>query len=325
MSIRVWQVWLFRMLTGFGVMYYISRNSLSLHVLLKLQVQPATSDEVTASTSTMTTTTVTLAMMSTTGSTTNASVVCFWHLGKTARENSAHHNAMIRRQVAELRDLEVTRLHPPARIYVVDGFGQLEDATRNNITSLPNAELLKSPLPMKEGVEYYEYPTLVALHQFCLDRTTSADTLVVYFHSKTVDAWRKAMEKKVLGTPCFDCMKDHTKIACGFDWTKHLTSCGHFAGNFWMARCSHVKQLRSPFFEELLAEARVAEKKIHGSGGWPHDVRAYGRFYAETWVLNAWADQELVEHKVKIGVSPNFNNLKKSVPSCRFLQTNVCP
>lgn len=60
-------------------------------------------------------------------------------------------------------------------------------------------------------------------------------------------------------------------------------------------RCSHIKKLNPPFFEELIYEANEANRlwpksgrkdEAFPQGGWPHDTIPYGRFFSEYWVTN---------------------------------------
>ncbi|EOD13014.1 hypothetical protein EMIHUDRAFT_247194 [Emiliania huxleyi CCMP1516] len=103
--------------------------------------------------------------------------------------------------------------------------------------------------------EYFELPTLLLLHEHC--SLKPGRELVAYAHTKTNgDTW------------------------C------------HFSGNFWWARCDHVRTLNPPFSEELLSEGEAADRtalpagngrRWHGS--W-RDIRPYGRYFAEWWLLN---------------------------------------
>ena len=99
-----------------------------------------------------------------------------------------------------------------------------------------------------------------------------------------------------LFSKCAQCLEDPKNIICGPNFTPIEKSpwC-HFQGNFWMTRCSHVKKLNPPFFEELIYEAHEANRLWPKSGrndeafpqaGWPHDVVPYGRFFSEYWVTN---------------------------------------
>ena len=116
-------------------------------------------------------------------------------------------------------------------------------------------------MDLEEGVEYYEYPTLVQLHDYCLD-PEHEDDIVFYLHSKTRDSPRQSFENILFGDTCVQCMQDESKLACGPNFTgTHGWFWSHFSGNFWMTRCSHIKKLNKPFDPKFLEEEATDGKR----------------------------------------------------------------
>ena len=72
----------------------------------------------------------------------------------------------------------------------------LSDATLDLLAADPRKSKFEPILAMEEGEEYYEYPTLHQLHSFCSEEENEAAS-VFYFHSKTKEAERVAMEEYV--------------------------------------------------------------------------------------------------------------------------------
>ena len=216
--------------------------------------------------------------------------VGFWHIGSGA-------HGLVSRDVIvqnQLREILKTKMFKSSTLDVTVNWMSsttLSDATLLLLAADPRFSKFEPILAMEEGEEYYEYPTLNQLHSFCSEEENEA-TSVFYFHSKTKEAERVAMEEYIFDQ-CSTCMKDPKKLVCGPNYRSEVQgSWCHFRGNFWMARCSHVKKLNPPFFDDLLDEAKEGNKiwvRIRegmSQGGWPHDVRPYGRFFAEYWMMN---------------------------------------
>ena len=137
------------------------------------------------------------------------------------------------------------------------------------------------------------------------------------------DLERLAMEEFIFEV-CPECMSDPKKLACGPNYRsiKDGSWC-HLRGNFWMARCSYIRELNPPYFEELLREAHDGNKvweRIRGGdpqGGWPHDVRPYGRFFAEYWMMNDKGTR--VPHEV-----PMLQYRKHTKHECAMRPEELC-
>ena len=154
--------------------------------------------------------------------------------------------------------------------------------------------------------EYFELPTLLLLHEHC--SLKPGRELVAYAHTKTNVLHNSKLTGALLsGRSHLDCVRalaaGPDRAACGPQpkpsfpgpWAGNVlegdTWC-HFSGNFWWARCDHVRTLNPPFSEELLSEGEAADRtalpagngrRWHGS--W-RDIRPYGRYFAEWWLLN---------------------------------------
>lgn len=176
---------------------------------------------------------------------------------------------------------------------------------------------------MNSSLEYYEFPTLCELHSYCQE--SLKEEMVFYIHTKTQDQWRQHMEERVL-TDCAACLRDDpNKLVCGARFhhnPQHHNWC-HFGGNFWMAQCSYIRRLNLPFFPELLDEiaeaVRVAPayNRSTNQAGWPHDVRPYGRFFAEWWVTN-----DIRERPAHDAYYFEYNNTKPH--HCAVADEQVC-
>ena len=138
-------------------------------------------------------------------------------------------------------------------------------------------------MDLEEGVEYYEYPTLVQLHDYCLD-PEHEDDIVFYLHSKTRDSPRQSFENVLFGDTCVQCMQDESKLACGPNFTgTHGWFWSHFSGNFWMTRCSHIKKLNKPFDPKFLEEEATDGLDSQQESAYSPPL---GRLFAEYWMMN---------------------------------------
>jgi len=145
------------------------------------------------------------------------------------------------------------------------------------------------------GREYFEMPTLWALHEHC---QAHPKDFVAYIHTKRDASKRHYMMDRLLQSrACIDGCLAAGKVACGANL--HAAADGpcpgsshsepgsdcawcHFSGNFWWARCDYVATLNPPWDDQLLDEVNLHRKWK----GWWGDVRPYGRFFAEWWLLN---------------------------------------
>ena len=147
----------------------------------------------------------------------------------------------------------------------------------------------------RKYTECYEFPTLWELHRWCL---THPLDFVAYIHTKSSKAWRVQMMNAVLGpdaaTKCIaDCLM-RGKVACGTRFLKPKDGpcppppgavwC-HFSGNFWWARCDHINTLNPPWHNGLIDEEGWHNGLVDEEGWWG-DMRPWGRYFAEWWVLN---------------------------------------
>jgi len=153
----------------------------------------------------------------------------------------------VRKQVEELKKLEMWKVLRP--LWFVDATSAfLNTSTQKFLLNdsrdfkpIPNPSL--ELFPKLETENYWEYPTLFALHQFCAAaerRGVANRTIVAYIHTKTGTKSREEMQNAVLGdAACLECLeRDPSKIMCGTRLSLEFFL--HFSGNFWMARCSHI-------------------------------------------------------------------------------------
>ena len=63
--------------------------------------------------------------------------------------------------------------------------------------------------------EYFEFPTLMELHSFCvnLPPDEEEDIVVFYLHTKSNDNWRRWMENYLMGEECVQCLEDPSMMA----------------------------------------------------------------------------------------------------------------
>jgi len=143
-------------------------------------------------------------------------------------------------------------------------------------------ELPPTALKMEDGKQYFEFPTLMELHTFCL-APENLDTIVFYIRSKTNDDLRIRFTNYVLGESCLRCLKEEGKKACGvtFKGLFGILRWSKFSGNFWMTNCNHISKLNPPWYPEILEEAKMPD--IEGP---MMAVPPYGRYFAEYWMLN---------------------------------------
>ena len=210
-------------------------------------------------------------------------IVGFWHIGASNYGNEVSRDEFVKNQAHEILNSYMfkeglqgwnydLRLNYVTRVELKD---ETKDFLRN--TGLIH-ELPPTQFEMKDDEEYFEFPTLTEIHQFC-QKPENIDAEVFYIHSKTRDDLRNEMEDYLLGKTCVECLSDESKMACGpnhiigFYWE-------HFSGNFWMSRCSHVANLNFPFGQGILDE----ENEGHHPAVFA--VPPYGRYFAEYWLLN---------------------------------------
>jgi len=207
-------------------------------------------------------------------------LVGFWHIGESSGHEQESRDSFVFKQGQEILSSYLfneglnTGDYNLRLNYVTTA--HLSDETKN---FLGQSGLIHEHPPKllsrEEGVEYFEYPTLVELHAFCQE-PENTDAIVFYMNSKSNDQFRMEFENYLLGDSCVQCMKNDEKQACG-PWYTGTDSFywKHFSGNFWMAKCSHVAMLNTPFYNEVLSEA--------------HDPNFYppkGRMFAQYWLMN---------------------------------------
>jgi len=210
-------------------------------------------------------------------------IVGFWHIGGNAQPTQISRDEFVHNQAEEILDSYLFKNDLNVQINYVTRLN-LSNETKDFLAESGYIhELPPTAIPsMKEDEEYFEYPTLQELHKFCTS-PDNLDTVVFYIHSKTNDEWRKKMEEYLFGQECVRCLSDESNTACGFNFKKDFLW-QHFAGNFWMTRCSHVKTLNEPFSEYFLDEAR--NNPSNGGTGFAWSFPPYGRSFAEFWLSN---------------------------------------
>ena len=150
----------------------------------------------------------------------NLKFVGFWHIGASRTAINKTRDEFVMMQAHEILD---SPLFSEA--------SKFENVTINYVTRLDLSnetkqflqdtnvihELKPTAIPdMKDDDEYFEFPTLAEVHNFCL-QPENRDTVAFYIHSKTVDTTRKELEGFLLSERCAQCMQDERKVA----WYAH--------------------------------------------------------------------------------------------------------
>lgn len=254
----------------------------------------------------------------------------FWHAGRS--QSSGRGVTPDDNVVKQFREISNTPLFTDADSYRVRVRLVTAVALANATLALLGTDdriSVERPTRMRHMMnasrEYYEFPTLCELHSFCQE--SLQDEVVFYIHTKSQDGWRREMEDKIFAhcAPCF--RDDPSKLLCGTRYIHQWGWC-HFGGNFWMARCSYVRRLNLPFFRELLDEVDEAVKvapqhnRSTNQAGWPHDLRPYGRFFAEWWVTNDI--RERPAHRAKLFEYTYYDRGGQHPHYCAVSPDRVC-
>jgi len=207
-------------------------------------------------------------------------IVGFWHIDQSITGPTESRDQLVKKQGQEILNSYMFNEGLATGDYTLKlnyvTTDPLNDETRDFLRS-SNAIQEHPPtiLPREAGVNYFEYPTLIELHAFC-QKPTNNDKIVFYLNTKHNDDYRVSFENYLLGDSCVQCMQNDKKQACGpwytgtdgFYWK-------HFSGNYWMARCSHIAELNTPFYSDLLHE-----------GHYPNFYPPTGRIFAKYWMMN---------------------------------------
>jgi len=212
--------------------------------------------------------------------------VVFWHVGNSDQVVQDQLRQLLETPFAGAVRFVADRC-PPA--------GRPSPAVLQQLRSTPGFEEVPRHETFSCGQEYFEMPTLWALHEHC---QAHPEDFVAYIHTKSKDRLRQGMMKRLLqNRKCIDNCLATGKVACGVnvhgaadgpcpgmftrDGASQATWC-HFSGNFWWARCDYVATLNPPWEDQLLDEAKLNSRWK----GWWGDARPYGRYFAEWWLLN---------------------------------------
>lgn len=212
----------------------------------------------------------------------NLKLVGFWHIGGNAQPTDLSRDQFVQKQAKEIVDSYLFSNGFDVTLNYVTRL-ELSNDTKAILDFCQFQELEPTAIEMEDDKEYFEFPTLSELHNFCV-QPENFETVVFYVHSKTNDEWRNMMEDYLLGPECVGCLSDQSNLACGYN-LKDINSFiwQHFSGNFWMTRCSHISKLNPPFFKELLDEV---EDNPGGGAGYAWSFPPFGRSFAEFWVAN---------------------------------------
>lgn len=213
-------------------------------------------------------------------------IVGFWHIGENYYPSQENRDHFVMKQAQEILGTYIFNeglrtgqydlsLNYVTKVNLSDETKAFLDSTRIIHERPPTV------LEMEDGVEYFEFPTLMELYAFC-KAPENIDTTVFYIHSKTEDHKRIAYENYLLGQDCLQCLDGEEKVACGvtykgikgFPWA-------HFSGNFWMTDCAYISTLNAPWYPEILQEVHIPDAEMPWMAQPP-----YGRFFAEYWMMN---------------------------------------
>lgn len=253
--------------------------------------------------------------------------VVFWHV--------ANNDVVVSQALEELK--------AAASLYAADVKYSAHPPTSPAILNVLRGEdwLTEIPLdrqrfPDDATRSYYEFPTLSAVHEHC---TEFPEDFVAYVHTKSDEKKRRDYMSKIfplyatyhprnsarhllpMGNSCVDAL-ERGRAACGVNprQAKALkikergASWCHFSGNFWWARCDYVKKLNHPWHSEASAELWWENPSGFGAYGKGHsrhqhrDTRAFGRYFAEWWLLN---DIKLNVLKKETSSKRNQGNLSR--------------
>jgi hypothetical protein len=214
-------------------------------------------------------------------------LVGFWHIGPNYKRSSLTRDEFVMKQGNEILDsylfsegLSEDRYDLKLN-YVANV--ELSNETKSYLKSTGIIhELLPSALEIEDGKEYFEFPTLMELYAFC-QVPENIDTTVFYIHSKTNHLKRQRYQDYLLGESCMRCLEEEDKKACGVTYKgiQGWVMWTHFAGNFWMTDCNYISKLNSPWYPEILEEAKIPDSE----NPWMA-VPPYGRYFSEYWMLN---------------------------------------
>jgi len=142
-------------------------------------------------------------------------IVGFWHIGENFQPSAESRDHFVMKQSNEILSSYMfteglqTGEYNLKLNYVTTV--TLSDETKQFLSSTGIIhEHPPTVLQMEEGKEYYEYPTLAEVWDFCQD-PRNIDTDVFYMHSKTRDAVRIYFTEFLLGESCLSCLKDGRK------------------------------------------------------------------------------------------------------------------
>jgi len=219
-------------------------------------------------------------------------IVGFWHIGKSFQGSTESRDVFVMKQAKEIlgtylfKERSKTTQYDLKLNYVTRE--TLSNETKSFLQKNDIEELVPTVLDMDGTTEYFEFPSLMELYSFC-KKPENHDKIVFYIHTKTVDILRFIFQDFLFGKRCLSCMKSNRYKACGphyTDTSKFLWS--HFAGNFWMTRCSYISILNPPWFNKVLEEeANIKDIKEPWNFHPP-----YGRYLAEYWMMNDYGERD---------------------------------
>lgn len=227
--------------------------------------------------------------------------VVFWHVSNT--------DEVVDDQLEEMKEKALKIAHVVKWL----AYPPTSQKALAKLRSMPSSSFQEVSVPARfksRERSFFEFPTLVMLHQHCIEHPLD---YVAYAHTKTQRNARRTMMRQLFGKPhCIDGCLDRGKAACGVNLKQAhggprgfpSTWC-HFSGNFWWATCAYIKTLNSPWADSL-SEELILQNPTGFKGesdkkqkGWKnlkkeekhilhnhHDSRAFGRYFAEWWLLN---------------------------------------
>lgn len=226
--------------------------------------------------------------------------VVFWHIGSGSHDGGSRDDLIVK----QLQELQASKIWGHATFkYMLNVQGLRKDTlSQLHLLEGKGLQALQVPPLFSSGRQYFEFPTLWAVHTFC-KRKENHNKRVGYVHSKSDDRWRQGLETEMLeGYQMCETQLNKGYDVCGPKYTRSLAGWCHFSGNFWWARCSYIRSLSNPYSEMLINEQ---EKGLE----WAYDWPPYGRYYAEYWILNGQTPREEQQHILKAH-SPFVHHLK---------------
>ncbi|CAJ1368876.1 unnamed protein product, partial [Effrenium voratum] len=203
---------------------------------------------------------------------TNGSVAVFWHIGPGlhAAQVVWEQFHLLQQTLWRLRRVVQSEPKVYAALQEAGWASRTSFWLARRFSEMPNSFVELGPALGQVNAPAYESGTQEHLWRYCQGEQSD---LVLYLHTKSAPVWRRIMQHFLL-TRAEDvlCNLDHGWDTAGPLFQNHV-GWPHYRGNFFGARCEHVRKLPMPVMEP------PSDSNIPGY------VHGTGRFAAEAWLL----------------------------------------